>query len=146
MGRNKKYVISLTDDEVRRLKSVLRKKTTTRTIKCRCQILLDLDEAHGKPSTHQQCVKSIGVCFATVHNVIKYYIDGGVEKEFYPSIEVSIRIMPVGKSMVARKQNSLKWPAAQSKKAVPDGPFAFWKRRRKLNLKFPLARMPSEEP
>ena len=28
MGRNKKYVISLTDDEVRRLKSVLRKKTT----------------------------------------------------------------------------------------------------------------------
>ena len=78
MGINKKYVISLTDDEMRRLKSVLRKKTTTRTIKCRCQILLDLDEAHGKPSTHQQCVKSIGVCFATVHNVIKYYIDGGV--------------------------------------------------------------------
>ncbi|WP_320164471.1 helix-turn-helix domain-containing protein [uncultured Trichococcus sp.] len=79
MGKNKKHVISLTDDEVRRLKSVLRKKTATRTIKCRCQILLDIDEAHGKPSTHQQCVKSIGVCFATVHNVIKYYIDGGVE-------------------------------------------------------------------
>ncbi|SFI15758.1 hypothetical protein, partial [Trichococcus flocculiformis] len=76
MGRNKKYVISLTDDEVRRLKSVLRKKTTTRTLKCRCQILLDLDEAHGKTLTHQQCAKSIGVCIATVHNVIKYYIDG----------------------------------------------------------------------
>lgn len=79
MGRNKKYVISLTDDEVRKLKSTLRKKTTTRTIKCRCQILLDLDEAHGKPSTQQQCVKSIGVCFATVHNVSKYYVDGGIE-------------------------------------------------------------------
>ena len=83
MGRNKKYVISLTDDEVRRLKSVLRKKTTTRTLKCRCQILLDLDEAHGKPSTQQQCVKTIGVCFATVYNVIKYYVDGGIERVLY---------------------------------------------------------------
>ena len=53
MGRNKKYVISLTDAEVRKLKSVKRKKTTTNTIKCRCQILLDLDEAHGKPFTQQ---------------------------------------------------------------------------------------------
>ena len=53
MGRNKKYVISLTDAEVRKLESVKRKKTTTNTIKCRCQILLDLDEAHGKPFTQQ---------------------------------------------------------------------------------------------
>ncbi len=79
MGRNKKYVISLTDDEVRRLKSVLRKKTTTRTLKCRCQILLDLDEAHGKQLTQEQCAKVNGVCRATVYNVIKYYVDGGIE-------------------------------------------------------------------
>jgi hypothetical protein len=48
MARKKKYIISLTDDNVKRLKSIIRKKSTTRTIKCRCQILLSLDEAHGK--------------------------------------------------------------------------------------------------
>lgn len=57
----------------------MRKKTTTRILKCTCQILLDLDEAHGKTLTHQQCAKSIGVYIATAHNVIKDYIDGGVE-------------------------------------------------------------------
>ena len=145
MGRNKKYVISLTDDEVRRLKSVLRKKTTTRTLKCRCQILLDLDEAHGKTLTHQQCAKSIGVCIATVHNVIKYYIDGGVEKVLSVGRSVNSD-NAVGKSMDTRNQNSLNWPAAQPQKAVPDGTFAFWKIKQQLNLKFPLARMPSEEP
>ena len=66
MGRNKKYVISLTDDVILRLKVVLRKNWTTWTIKCRCQILLALNEAHGKPHTQEQCAKSIGVCNATV--------------------------------------------------------------------------------
>ena len=78
MARKKKYVISLTDDELRKLKSVIRKKSTTRTIKCRCQILIALDEAHGKRYTQEQCAKSIGVCNATVYNVIKHYVDGGI--------------------------------------------------------------------
>jgi transposase len=80
MARKKKYIISLTDDNVKRLKSIIRKKSTTRTIKCRCQILLSLDEAHGKQYTQEQCAKSIGVCRATVYNVIKYYIEGGIDK------------------------------------------------------------------
>ena len=79
MARKKKYIISLTDEEVRALKSIIRKKTTTRTIKCRCQILIDLDEAHGKQLTQEQCTKVNGVCRATVYNVIKYYVDGGIE-------------------------------------------------------------------
>ena len=79
MARKKKYIISLTDEEVRALKSIIRKKTTTRTIKCRCQILIDLDEAHGKQLTQEQCAKVNGVCRATVYNVIKYYVDGGIE-------------------------------------------------------------------
>ncbi len=73
IGRNKMYVISLSDDEVLILKSVLHKKTTNRIIKYVCQILLDLDEAHGKAFTQQQCVKSISVCYATIYNVIEYY-------------------------------------------------------------------------
>ena len=79
MARKKKYIISLTDDELRTLKSVMRKKTTTRTIKCRCQILIDLDEAHGKQFTQEQCAKATGVCRTTVYNVIKYYVDGGID-------------------------------------------------------------------
>ena len=80
MARKKKYIISLTDDELKILKSVKRKKKTTRTIKCRCQILIDLDVNHGKQYTQQQCSKSIGVSTSTVYNVIKLYVDGGIEK------------------------------------------------------------------
>ena len=79
MSKKKKYVISLTDEELRKLKSVIRKKETTRTIKCRCQVLIALDEAHGKQYTQEQCAKSVGVCNATVYNVIKYYVDGGID-------------------------------------------------------------------
>ena len=80
MARKKTYIISLTDAELKTLKSVIRKKKTTRTIKCRCQILICLDEKHGKQFTQEQCAKSVGVCMATVYNVIKYYIEGGIEK------------------------------------------------------------------
>lgn len=48
MARPKKYNISLTDDELKELKSVMRKKQTTKTVRNRCQIIIDLDEAHGK--------------------------------------------------------------------------------------------------
>ena len=80
MARNKTYIISLSDDELKTLKSVIRKKNTSRTIKCRCQILIDLDVVHGRQFTQEQCAKSTGVCIATVYNVIKYYVDGGIEK------------------------------------------------------------------
>jgi transposase len=80
MARKKTYIISLSDDELKALKSVIRKKSTSRTIKCRCQVLIDLDVAHGKQFTQEQCAKSTGVCRATVYNVIKYYVDGGIEK------------------------------------------------------------------
>lgn len=43
MARPKKYNVSLADDEVKELKSIIRKKGTTRTVRCRCQILLDLE-------------------------------------------------------------------------------------------------------
>ncbi len=80
MARKKTYIISLADDELKVLKSVIRKKKTTRTIKCRCQILICLDENHGKQYTQEQCAKSVGVCMATVYNVIKSYVDGGIDK------------------------------------------------------------------
>lgn len=65
-GRPKKYNIVLTDDELKELKSVMRKKQTSKTVRNRCQIIIDLDEAHGKVLTHEQSAKTNCVCMATI--------------------------------------------------------------------------------
>ncbi len=71
MARKKKYNVTLSDDDVKKLKALIRKGSSPKTIKCRCQILLELDDAHGKPSTHVQAAKSNGVCIATVTNTVR---------------------------------------------------------------------------
>ena len=73
MARPKKYNISLTDDELKELKSVMRKKQTTKTVRNRCQIIIDLDEAHGKVLTHAQSAKTNCVCMATIMNTVKLF-------------------------------------------------------------------------
>ena len=78
MARQKTYKINLTDEELKTLKSVIRKKETSKTIRNRCQIIIDLDEAHGKVLTHEQCAKSNGVCLATVTNTVSKYVKGGI--------------------------------------------------------------------
>jgi hypothetical protein len=78
MARPKKYLIKLTDKDVKTITSALRKKRTSRTIRARCQILLDLDECHGKTLTHEQSAKSNGVCIATVTNTVAAYIQSGL--------------------------------------------------------------------
>ena len=79
MARPKKYKIKLTDDELKEFKSVIRKNKTSKTIRCRCQIIIDLDESHGKVLTHEQSAKSNGVCLATVTNTVKKYFEGGID-------------------------------------------------------------------
>ena len=79
MARPKKYNIHLTEEELKRLKSVIHKKETSKTIRSRCQIILDLDKAHGKVLTHEQSAKSNGVCMATVTNTVTKYMNGGID-------------------------------------------------------------------
>ena len=79
MARPKKYKIELTDNELKILKSVIRKNKTSKTIRCRCQIIIDLDEVHGKVFTYEQSAKSIGVCLTTVTNTVKKYFEGGID-------------------------------------------------------------------
>lgn len=79
MGRPKKYIITLSDEELKLLKSTIRKRKTSRTIRCRCQVLMDLNESHGKTLTHEQSAKSNGICMATVGNIVKDYYNGGIE-------------------------------------------------------------------
>ena len=69
----------LTEDELKTIKSTLRKKQTSKTVKSRCQILLDLDEAHGKVLTHEQSAKSNAVCLATITNTVKLYSTKGID-------------------------------------------------------------------
>ena len=79
MARPKTYHINLTDEELKLIKSVLRKKQTSKTVRSRCQILIDLDEAHGKILAHEQSAKSNAVCFATVTNPVKLYTEQGID-------------------------------------------------------------------
>ena len=79
MARPKKYNIQLTDKELAKLRSVIRKKETSKTIRSRCQIIIDLDEVHGKVLTHEQNARSNGVCMATVTNTVAKYINGGID-------------------------------------------------------------------
>ncbi len=48
MARPRKYVIKLTDDELKTLKSIIRRANTSKTIRSRCQILLILMRLMGK--------------------------------------------------------------------------------------------------
>ena len=43
MARPRKYVIKLTDDELKTLKSIIRKSNTSKTIRSRCQIIIDFE-------------------------------------------------------------------------------------------------------
>ena len=80
MARPVKNHVELTDEEVKQLKSIQRKKGTSRMILKRCQILLDLDEKHGAKLSREQCAKSNAVCPATVANTLKKYANGGIEE------------------------------------------------------------------
>ncbi len=79
MGRPRKYKVTLTDDEVKKLKSVMRKKQTTKTVRSRCQIIINLDEAHGKILTYEQTAKTNCVCMATITNTLKLYAEEGIK-------------------------------------------------------------------
>ena len=79
MPRPKIYQVRLTDEEVKKLKLLIRKKATSKTVSLRCQIILDMDENHGKMLTYEQCRKINGVCYTTVSNTITGYKRYGID-------------------------------------------------------------------
>jgi transposase len=80
MGRPSKHIVNLSDADIKRLKTTIRKKSTSRNMLRRCKVLLDLNTSKGKPLTHEQCANSNGVSMATVGNIVRDYSDGGVDK------------------------------------------------------------------
>ena len=79
MARPKVYSIDLTDDERSKLNKVIRDKTTCKTVLKRCQILRDLDETKGCGLTHAQIAHTYAVCPATVSNLIRDYVNKGID-------------------------------------------------------------------
>jgi transposase len=79
MPRERKYRVNLSDEQVKELKKLMHSKTASLTIKSRCQILLDMDEAHGKQYLEAQCAKRNAVHIATVSYTIKKYVEEGFD-------------------------------------------------------------------
>ena len=80
MPRRRKYTVQLSDEDVQRLKKIIRNVKTPQTIRCRCQILLLLDLAHGQTYDYEECATVTGSCIATVSNTVKTYCTEGLEK------------------------------------------------------------------
>ena len=79
MARPKVYSIRLTDDERSKLNKVIKNKNTCKTVLKRCQILRDLDETKGCGLTHAQIAHTYAVCPATVSNLIRDYVNKGID-------------------------------------------------------------------
>lgn len=79
MARPKIYSIRLTDEERSKLNKAIKNKNTCRTVLKRCQILRDLDETKGCEMTHAQIAHTYAVCPATVSNIIRKYVNDGID-------------------------------------------------------------------
>ena len=94
MARPRKYIVKLTEDEYKELKSIIRKKATSKTICCRCQIILDLDESHGKVLTHEQSVNAVTEFKRSINSDnARRKVDGCVEARL---IELACGPVPEG--------------------------------------------------
>ncbi len=79
MARPKVYTINLTEDERAKLNKAIKNKATSKTILKRCQILRDLDEIKGCGLTRGQIAHTYAVCPATVSNIIRDYVQKGID-------------------------------------------------------------------
>ena len=79
MARPKKYIVSLSESDTKKLQSMIHKKTTSRSMIRRCQILLELDENNPNHLTQMQIAKSYGVCKVTVSNIVRDYMEEGLD-------------------------------------------------------------------
>ena len=80
MSKPKKYVVRLTDGDVKYLKKFRKKKSTSQTIADRCNILLAMDENHPPAKTYDECVMACGVSRATIASTVKQYVEKGMDE------------------------------------------------------------------
>lgn len=80
MARPKTNIIKLTDDDVKSLKKILKKKDTNQILSARCRILINLDENHPPAMTYDQCMSSSNVSRATIAKTVKLFASGGIDE------------------------------------------------------------------
>lgn len=78
MGRPRKYIINLSENDAKRLKQLIGKKHF-QIDRC-CQILLELDVNRSNPLILAQIAKTFGVCQAAITNIIKDYTNNALSK------------------------------------------------------------------
>ena len=78
MARPRQFCVRLTDEEYGRLNEIVTVKRWSKTVQCRCKIIMELDENHGGTKTYKQIAQDNRVCIATVFKSLKKYEDGGI--------------------------------------------------------------------
>jgi len=79
MARPKKHTVALTDEQVKELKTMIKKNQVSETLISRCRILLDMDETHKPVFSQEECSQRNGICRATVNNIVSQYCREGFE-------------------------------------------------------------------
>ena len=79
MARPKKNHVKLSDNDVKHLKGIIKKKDTNQTTANRCRVLLALDENHLPAMSYDQCVDTYKVSRATIATLVKKYSEGGID-------------------------------------------------------------------
>lgn len=76
---SKKYIVKLTDDELKRLNKILRQKNTSETVANRIRILKDMDANHPPVKTYKQCASDHGISEPTITNIVKKFVNEGLD-------------------------------------------------------------------
>jgi transposase len=76
---SKKYIVKLTDDELKRLNKILRQKNTSETVANRIRILKDMDANHPPVKTYKQCASDHGISEPTITNVVRKFVNEGLD-------------------------------------------------------------------
>lgn len=76
---SKKYIVKLSDDDLKRLDKILRQKNTSETLANRIRILKDMDANHPPVKTYKQCASDHGISEPTITNVVRKFVNEGLD-------------------------------------------------------------------
>ena len=79
MARPRMHKVVLTEEQVKLLKTMIKKNKVSETIISRCRILLDMDELHEPVLSQKECSRKNGICRATVNNIVSQFCTEGFE-------------------------------------------------------------------
>jgi transposase len=76
---NRKYIVELTEEERLRIVATIDARTTPKTIRKRCNVLLLADNSLGRPMIQGEIAARIGISDVCVYQTVKSYCLGGLD-------------------------------------------------------------------